>query len=186
METVKAQLERMGMKEREPREERRESLEVRLSGRRPMSAKEVWTWVHYNYGDDLGLTSEDDDYIAPNGLEDLTDKLKDEVPAIKEPGTDSEVTSLTTDPPGVNVVPSNEDTDAVLSDEAFGPRQPQQQQQQQQQNTAKMVTATAAAATEEGGGGGTGNGLVNGDVKVPAEFMDSSDDSDGNLYCFIL
>ena len=48
-----------------------------------MSAKEVWTWVHYNYGDDLGLTSEDDDYVAPQGFEDLTEKLREEIPAIK-------------------------------------------------------------------------------------------------------
>ncbi|GFS26913.1 GRAM domain-containing protein 1B-like [Elysia marginata] len=165
----------------------------------PMSAKEVWTWVHYNYGDDLGLTSEDDDYVAPHGFDDLTEKLREEIPAIKEPGTDSEVTSLTTDPPGVNTAASNEDTD-VLSDEAFGPRHPpQQQQQQQQQNSSgKMVAATTATLTEDGGGGGEGAGdgggggggttsggagMVNGDVKVPAEFMDSSDDSDAEFFC---
>lgn len=31
----------------------------------PMSPQELWQWVHYSYGDDLGLTSSDDDYIAP-------------------------------------------------------------------------------------------------------------------------
>ncbi|XP_049820316.1 protein Aster-B-like isoform X2 [Aethina tumida] len=38
----------------------------------PMSASEMWTWVHQSYGDELGLTSDDEDYIAP-GTED--DKL---------------------------------------------------------------------------------------------------------------
>jgi len=30
-----------------------------------MSQQELWQWVHYNYGEDLGLTSDDDvDYVA--------------------------------------------------------------------------------------------------------------------------
>ena len=42
-----------------------------------MSAQELWQWVHYCYGDELGLTSSDDDYIAPNPEETATldDKL---------------------------------------------------------------------------------------------------------------
>jgi len=29
-----------------------------------MSQQELWQWVHYNYGEDLGLTSDDDaDYV---------------------------------------------------------------------------------------------------------------------------
>nr|XP_014278898.2 GRAM domain-containing protein 1A-like [Halyomorpha halys] len=31
----------------------------------PMSTQEMWQWVHSCYGDELGLTSDDDDYIAP-------------------------------------------------------------------------------------------------------------------------
>ena len=31
----------------------------------PMSPQELWQWVHYSYGDELGLTSSDDDYVAP-------------------------------------------------------------------------------------------------------------------------
>ena len=30
-----------------------------------MSTQELWHWVHSCYGDELGLTSDDDDYIAP-------------------------------------------------------------------------------------------------------------------------
>lgn len=45
-----------------------------------MTAKELWTWVHYNYGDDLGLTTEDEDYVPPQCLDDLSDKLKEEIP----------------------------------------------------------------------------------------------------------
>jgi len=29
-----------------------------------MSDQELWHWVHYSYGEDLGLLSDDDDYIA--------------------------------------------------------------------------------------------------------------------------
>lgn len=37
-----------------------------------MSSQELWQWVHYSYGEELGLTSDDDDYVAPViGDEDL-------------------------------------------------------------------------------------------------------------------
>jgi len=29
-----------------------------------MSDQELWQWVHYNYGEDLGLTSDDEDYVT--------------------------------------------------------------------------------------------------------------------------
>jgi hypothetical protein len=29
-----------------------------------MSDQELWQWVHYSYGEDLGLTDNDDDYVA--------------------------------------------------------------------------------------------------------------------------
>lgn len=30
-----------------------------------MQPAEMWQWVHYIYGDELGLTTEDEDYIDP-------------------------------------------------------------------------------------------------------------------------
>lgn len=33
---------------------------------KPMSSQEIWSWVHNSYGDQLGLTSDDEDYIDPN------------------------------------------------------------------------------------------------------------------------
>ncbi len=30
-----------------------------------MTDQELWLWVHYCYGEDLGLTSDDDDYFPP-------------------------------------------------------------------------------------------------------------------------
>jgi hypothetical protein len=35
-----------------------------------MSMQEMWQWVHTCYGDELGLTSDDDDYIPPVNEED--------------------------------------------------------------------------------------------------------------------
>jgi len=29
-----------------------------------MTDQEMWQWIHYSYGEDLGLQSDDDDYIA--------------------------------------------------------------------------------------------------------------------------
>lgn len=33
----------------------------------PLSPKELWHIVHQCYGTELGLTSEDDDYVSPTG-----------------------------------------------------------------------------------------------------------------------
>ncbi|XP_018565494.1 GRAM domain-containing protein 1B isoform X2 [Anoplophora glabripennis] len=44
----------------------------------PMSAQEMWQWVHQCYGTELGLTSDDEDYIAPVTEEDkFSVKLSD-------------------------------------------------------------------------------------------------------------
>lgn len=43
----------------------------------PMSPKELWQWVHYSYGEELGLTSSDDDYVAPpTGIEETVESIK--------------------------------------------------------------------------------------------------------------
>jgi len=35
-----------------------------------MSQQELWQWVHYNYGEDLGLTSDDDaDYVPLSAVD---------------------------------------------------------------------------------------------------------------------
>jgi len=35
-----------------------------------MSQQELWQWVHYNYGEDLGLTSDDDaDYVTLSAVD---------------------------------------------------------------------------------------------------------------------
>ncbi|EEZ97945.2 protein Aster-B isoform X1 [Tribolium castaneum] len=36
----------------------------------PMSPQEMWQWVHQWYGEELGLTSDDEDYVAPGTEED--------------------------------------------------------------------------------------------------------------------
>jgi hypothetical protein len=35
-----------------------------------LSTQEMWQWVHTCYGDELGLTSDDEDYIPPASEED--------------------------------------------------------------------------------------------------------------------
>ncbi|XP_014677978.1 PREDICTED: GRAM domain-containing protein 1B-like [Priapulus caudatus] len=32
----------------------------------PMSPQDLWYWIHKNYGGDLGLTTEDEDYVEPS------------------------------------------------------------------------------------------------------------------------
>ncbi|KAF5270412.1 hypothetical protein FQR65_LT05600 [Abscondita terminalis] len=36
----------------------------------PMYSQEMWQWIHQSYGEELGLTSDDDDYIQPGVEED--------------------------------------------------------------------------------------------------------------------
>ena len=48
-----------------------------------MPPKELWTWIHSYYGEDLALTSSDEDYVAPQTFDELSDKLRDDIPAVK-------------------------------------------------------------------------------------------------------
>ncbi|VEN45152.1 unnamed protein product [Callosobruchus maculatus] len=41
----------------------------------PMSPQEMWQWVHQCYGSELGLTSDDEDYIAPVDEDKLSARL---------------------------------------------------------------------------------------------------------------
>lgn len=44
-----------------------------------MSSQELWQWVHFSYGEELGLTSDDDDYVAPILIdEDVKSKHSDQ------------------------------------------------------------------------------------------------------------
>lgn len=44
-----------------------------------MSSQELWQWVHFSYGEELGLTSDDDDYVAPPLIdEDMKSKHSDQ------------------------------------------------------------------------------------------------------------
>ena len=43
---------------------------MELAYLQPMSDQELWQWVHYNYGEDLGLSSSDDEDYIPVSAED--------------------------------------------------------------------------------------------------------------------
>ncbi|CAH1797342.1 unnamed protein product [Owenia fusiformis] len=59
----------------------------------PMSAQELWQWVHYSYGDELGLTSSDDDYVQPEDDSKVEDKEGTLTPNMKAP-LDSPASSI--------------------------------------------------------------------------------------------
>ena len=44
-------------------------IDAVLIDEKPMAAQELWQWVHYSYGEELGLTSSDDDYVKPSSEE---------------------------------------------------------------------------------------------------------------------
>lgn len=76
----------------------------------PLSPSELWHWVHVSYGDELGLTSSDDDYVPPPGMEDVKDRLK----------TGSTPTSKgdTSDVPLPSDTKNNKEDDFLLVDES--------------------------------------------------------------------
>ncbi|KAG8197913.1 hypothetical protein JTE90_020292 [Oedothorax gibbosus] len=50
----------------------------------PMSTQELWQWVHFSYGEELGLTSDDDDYVAPSVADDeFPPNLKETLSLVK-------------------------------------------------------------------------------------------------------
>ena len=55
---------------------RRNTLTIDFVYFQPMSPQEQWHWVHNCYGDDLGLTSSDDDYVAPPNMIEGKDAMK--------------------------------------------------------------------------------------------------------------
>ncbi|XP_070202232.1 protein Aster-B-like [Littorina saxatilis] len=86
----------------------------------PMPPRELWQWIHYNYGEELGLGSSDDDYVPPPRMEDLQEKLKPDED-LNQKLTMQDLTD-SSDHPIANdgmAGPSNEDTDALVSDEVF-------------------------------------------------------------------
>ena len=44
----------------------------------PMSPPEMWQWIHMSYGDELGLTSNDDDYVPPTSYDDGAEEQEEE------------------------------------------------------------------------------------------------------------
>ncbi|XP_055858520.1 protein Aster-B isoform X2 [Episyrphus balteatus] len=46
---------------------------------KPMLPQEMWQWVHNCYGDELGLTTDDEDYIDPLTIEDLPKEIDSSV-----------------------------------------------------------------------------------------------------------
>ena len=49
-----------------------------------MVTQELWQWIRYNYGDDLGLASSDDEFICrPLAAESAEDKDSNDDPIIK-------------------------------------------------------------------------------------------------------
>ncbi|XP_055958591.1 protein Aster-B [Patella vulgata] len=81
----------------------------------PMNPKEQWQWIHYSYGEELGLTSSDEDYVAPPGMDDLKEKLlPPEMPPLKEQTDSSDIHGTSE-----MLTMASNDEDAIQSDEVF-------------------------------------------------------------------
>ncbi|CAG2199729.1 Protein Aster-A [Mytilus edulis] len=74
----------------------------------PMTPPEMWQWVHMSYGDELGLTSSDDDYVPPyNGLEEQDEEEEEEE---CEDKIEKEVTE------DVALIPPAKEEDSLIAD----------------------------------------------------------------------
>ena len=49
-----------------------------------MIPQELWHWVHSCYGEELGLTSSDDDYVQPPNLGEGKDSISKDVSLISK------------------------------------------------------------------------------------------------------
>ena len=58
-----------------------------------MTPQELWQWVHYNYGEELGLTSSDDDYLPPSQDEELSFNAKLQTEEVSTGATSAEHSS---------------------------------------------------------------------------------------------
>ncbi|XP_029636054.1 protein Aster-B isoform X4 [Octopus sinensis] len=88
----------------------------------PMTPQEQWHWVHISYGEELGLTSSDDDYVPPPGLDYLRDRhitKEDGSIAGKDCPTDSSDQHVVQ----TESITNADDTDLVATDDAFEPSQ---------------------------------------------------------------
>ncbi|CAH0553389.1 unnamed protein product [Brassicogethes aeneus] len=89
----------------------------------PMSSTEMWQWVHQSYGEELGLTSDDEDYIAPGTEEDKLsarsiESFSENESCITESLLDSEAMDETEEKPNImsNVNPKYSDRSDTESD----------------------------------------------------------------------
>ncbi|XP_046387385.1 protein Aster-B-like isoform X2 [Ischnura elegans] len=107
-----------------------------------MSMQEMWQWVHTCYGDELGLTSDDEEgYVAPPTTDD------DKMSAIS---VKFSVDSLSEDYMNVSDQPSGEEREFKGGSEERGMGEGEAEDAQQQQ--AVCGHANAAEGGEEGGG----------------------------------
>lgn len=91
---------------------------------RPMTPQEQWHWVHISYGEELGLTSSDDDYVPPPAL----DYVRDQHTGKDDGSLAGKELDCPTDSSDQHVLPTEsitnaDDTDLVATDDAFGPTQ---------------------------------------------------------------
>ena len=63
-----------------------------------MNASKLWQWVHESYGDELGLTSSDDDYVSPENESDVAVMTTDNLllPALDACSLAATTTTVTT------------------------------------------------------------------------------------------
>lgn len=88
----------------------------------PMTPQEQWHWVHISYGEELGLTSSDDDYVpppAPDYVRDRHTGKDDGSLAGKDCPTDSSDQHVLP----TESITNADDTDLIATDDAFGPTQ---------------------------------------------------------------
>ena len=74
----------------------------------PMSPPEMWQWIHMSYGDELGLTSNDDDYVPPTSYDDGAEEQEEEEEC------DDKIEKVETDV--LALIPPAKEEDSLIAD----------------------------------------------------------------------
>lgn len=81
----------------------------------PMLPQELWHWVHSCYGDELGLTSSDDDYVQPPNLGESKDSVSKDASLIDK-GDSSEMIASASLPNNIDEEGDSTQADISLDD----------------------------------------------------------------------
>ncbi|XP_055921609.1 protein Aster-B isoform X2 [Eupeodes corollae] len=147
---------------------------------KPMLPQEMWQWVHNCYGDELGLTTDDEDYIDPLTIEDIPREV--DISVCEQNTKDlQKITSNTTS-----------SSEKATSDTNSGGGTGSEKDKMSSKGATKLDESLVEAETINGNGEGTkrkvsknsrqrDESLNKNSETLPTDMSDSSDSEENNI-----